>query len=174
MEELRQQMLLFEQNANETKTPRFVPSLGSSECSEQFHLSMLRPQSRSILHITDDQLFSLLVNTMRNDVWPVVDKNKGKYCDVVRFIFEIRGIVDKNVSRNDFDDFLHDIIPNINGSLLSSMKRRSDTINGICLRYYDNPTLDKKNQYWQLRKDGKIIEDLLEPVLKAMNASTDA
>jgi len=174
LEELKQQMLLFEQNTNETKTPHFVLSMPSIDCNEQFHMSMLRPQSRSILHITDDQLFSLLVNTMRNDVWPVVDKNKGKYCDVVRFIFEIRGIVDKNVSRNDFDDLLHDIIPNINGSLVSSMKRRSDTINGLCFKYYDCPALDKNNKYWQLRKDGKEIEDLLEPVLQAMNASTDA
>ena len=174
LEKLKQQMLMFEQNTNETKTPRFVPSMPSVECGEKFTLSMLRPQSRSILHITDERIFSLLVNTMRNDVWPVVEKNKGKYSDVVRFIFEIRGLVDKNVSRNDFNDFLHDIIPNIDGSLLSSMKRRSDTINGLCLKYYDCPALDKNNKCWQLRKDGKEIEDLLEPVLQAMNASKDA
>ena len=169
-ESLRQQMLMLEQNINETKTPRFVPSLDSDNNEEQFSLSMLRPQSRGILHIVDNKLFSILVNTMRNDVWPIVEKNKGKYCDIVRFIFELRGIVDKNVSRNDFDDLLHDIIPNINGSLVSSMKRRSDTINGVCFKYYDNPALDKKNQYWLLRKDGKVIEEFLDPVLQAMNA----
>ena len=40
----------------------------------------------------------------------------------------------------------------------------------ICFKYYDNPALDKKNQYWLLRKDGKVIEEFLDPVLQAMNA----
>ena len=118
--------------------------------------------------IKDDETWSLFVNVMRDEVWRVVKGNKGCYADVVRFICNLRGITARKTTRDEFEPLYHAVIPDIEGSLLSSIKRGKYTNEESSYRYYDSiPQHQKKISI--LIENGKVIERLLQPVIDRMN-----
>ena len=138
-----------------TPPPAFAQ--GDETQQPQYHLADLPRNLRLMFTFNDDVTYSLLIKTMRNDVWPVLKDEKGKYADVVRFICNIRGITGKDTTRKDFDQLVPYFFPEQEGRLLSSMKRRSDTNMDSSYKYYDSiPKYQVKIK--KLVKDLKLMQ----------------
>jgi hypothetical protein len=120
------------------------------------------------LTISDDKTFDSFVKLMRNKVWPFVKNNKNKYCNALRFVCMVHGIVGEKTSMPEFDDLLQGIIPGI-GSQLSSMKQRQDANKKKNLINYRDPIKRRNNDCYQLTNDCPDIEERLQPVIDAIN-----
>ena len=117
----------------------------------------------------DDELFSVYIKTMREDIWPFVSEkgNKNKYLNVVRFIGKLRGIYAEKMDMPTFDRHLQAVIPVVE-SQLSSLKQRKDCNDEKNLEKYLDPVKKKENKCWQLTQDGPKIEELFKPVTELM------
>lgn len=119
------------------------------------------------LLISDDKTFDTFVRLMRNKVWPFVEKNKNKYCNALRFVCMVHGIIGEKTSMPEFDDLLQAIIPGLS-SQLSSMKQRQDANQKKNLKNYRDPNKRRNNDCYQLANDCPPIEERLKPVIDAM------
>lgn len=146
-----------------TPPPSFIPAEETEQ--PQYHLADLPHNLQQLFTFDDDVTYSLLIVTMRNDVWPVLKDNKGIYADVIRFICNKRGITGKDTSRKDFDLLVPYFFPEQKGSLMSSMKRRNDTNLESSYRHYDSIPKYQYNIKELVKEDGPVIEELLQPVI---------
>jgi hypothetical protein len=128
--------------------------------------------------IVSQPVFNILVKQLNEDTWCIVEKNKGKYCDALRFVCNCHHILSRNTTRGVFDDFLHAVVEKVKDapSLMSSLSRRKDTSSSKINRSYmcySSPVPSRREEVWQLINDCKPLEESLQPVLDAMNAHRD-
>ena len=120
------------------------------------------------LCISDDKTFDTFVRLMRNEVWPFVSQNKNKYCNALRFVCMVHGIVGEKTCMPEFDDLLQAIIPNL-PSQLSSMKQRQDANKKKNLINYRDPKKRRNNDCYKLSNDCPDIEEKLQAVIDAVS-----
>lgn len=133
------------------------------------------PKDIRSIFLLDQYLFNVFVKQMNEDTWPIVEAQKGTLCDALRFVCIKRNILAGNTDREIFDKFLHKIVKVLENepSLVSSMKRRTDTSTNVMKRnlgFYDSPVKRHQDLVWQLKKDCEPIEESLQPVYEAMES----
>ena len=79
----------------------------------------------------------------------------------VRFVCRIRGIVARHCSLSIFGSFLEHIGL---GNQENNMKQRQDANDKNAIIAYDDPH-NTNSKFFFLKKDGKVIEDLLADVI---------
>lgn len=156
-------------NSNGTISPTFDDSNNSGQA--EYHLNDLPEDVRNILNFTDDETYSLFVRNMNEDTWIIVEKNKGKYLDRLRFICNKFSITAKNTDRKKFDKLLHYIIPNLGeiGNLESAMKKQMDSNDDANYKYYDSREFYYRIKCSELCKVGLELEESLTPVLEKLH-----
>lgn len=143
------------------------PILSSTTCttsniSAQYHIKDLPQDVQNNLFITDDLLYSDFVETLKGPVCDWVSKHNQQDWNVVRFICKLRGIVSKKCSIPLFAKFLSKLGL---GNQEHNMKKRQDANNSDALVSYDLPSKNN-DRFWQLKIDGKVVEELLEDIIK--------
>lgn len=154
-----------------TAQPAFIQQSQTNELEyrmEDFDRNKLR-----CLLISDDKIFDKFVRLMRNDVWPFVCQNKGKYCNALRFVCMVHGIVAEKSTMPDFDNLLQAIIPDL-PSQLSSMKQRQDANKKKNLINYRDPNKRRNTDCYKLANDCPDIEKKLQDVIDDMKKVTDS
>ena len=131
------------------------------------------PESLRKNILVSQRVFDVLVRQLNEDVWLIVNGNKGKYCDLVRFLLIKHEVFAKTMNRDLYNDFLHHTIAVLKDtpSLMSSLGRRKETSDknmdkSLC--YYDSPVKRQQDEVWLLRKDCVPLEESLKPVFDAM------
>ena len=135
-------------------------------------LDSLPDSVRSKILLSQD-VFDVFVKQLNDDTWSIVNANKGSLCDALRFICIKRNIIARDTDRETFDSILHQIVFELKDtpSLLSSMKRRTDTSSNKLSRSiacYDSPIKRHQDEVWKLINDCKPLEESLQPVYEAM------
>ena len=133
----------------------------------EFRLEDFNRHKLRCLTISDERVFDNFVRIMRNEVWPFVCTNKNKYCNVLRFVCMVHGIIGEKTNMPEFDDLLQGIIPGL-PSQLSSMKKRKDANMKKNLRNYRDPLKRRNNDCYQLANDCPPIEKMLQTVIDAV------
>ena len=161
----------------QTDQSKFVaPQNTSNENNKGFRilLSDLPEDIRNIV-IVSQNVFDVFVKQLNDDTWSIVETNKGYYCDPLRFLCNFYYITKRKTTREEFDKLLHAIVEKlqIEPSLLSSMGRSKLTSEKKIKRSYTcyacyNELSKMRNEIWQLIEPCVILEESLEPVLKAM------
>lgn len=152
-------------------TPTNQLSTGSSHTENQldtkikYRLEDLPNDVRNHILIEEDQLYSDFVVTLKGPVHKWISKHHLKDWNVVRFICRLRGIVTRKCSLHIFGKFLDKIGL---GNQESNMKQRKDANNDAFMRDYDDP--HKKQNFWQLKRDGDAIEKELKPIIEKLSA----
>ena len=145
---------------NETKPPCFADD--STDSTVEYHLANLPADVRSQILISEDEKYTVFVGAMRGPVKKWIDKHRLQDWNVVRFICRLRNIVAKHCSMKTFGSFLEHIgLENQE----NNMKQRKDANDNNALTAYD----DSKGIYpkfFNLRKDGKQVEELLADVIE--------
>ena len=124
--------------------------------------------------VVSQPVFDIFVRQLNEDTWLIVEQNKGKYCDALRFLCNFHHILSRNTDREVFNDLLHAVVQKVKDapSLISSMGRRSDTSTysiNCSYKYYANPVSTRRDDIWKLINDCKPLEESLQPVLEAMH-----
>lgn len=145
---------------SQTNQPTF--STGESVI---YHLGELPMDVQEQVLITDDKVYSDFVTTMRGPVKGWIDQHYKKDWNVVRFICRLRGIVTRKCSLSIFGKLLEWIGL---GNQENNMKQRKDANKDERLNDYDNP--ERKQYFWQLKKDGDDVEALLKPIIDQLAA----
>ena len=133
------------------------------------------PENAKKCVVVSQAVFDIFVSQLNEDTWLIVEQNKGKYCDALRFVCAFHHIISRDTSRDAFDELLHAIVQKVKEapSLMSSMGRRTDTTTmkiSSSYKYYSSPISSHREKIWQLIDDCKPLEESLQPVLDAMNA----
>jgi hypothetical protein len=115
--------------------------------------------------ITDDKVYSDFVTTMRGPIKVWIDKRRLQDRNVVRFVCRLRGIVTRKCSLSIFGKLLERIGL---GNQENNMKQRQDANKDERLNDYDDP--ERKQYFWQLKKDGDAVEALLKPIIDQLAA----
>ncbi len=131
----------------------------------EYCLDDLPTEVKNHILIEDDKLYSNFVVTLKGPVKQWIDKHNLKDWNVVRFICRLRGIVSRKCSLRIFGKFLEKIGL---GNQESNMKQRQDANNDSFLKDYDN--LNKKKDFWRLKRDGDAIEKELKPIIEQLSA----
>ncbi len=150
---------------NETNKPNY------SNPNANYHMSDLPEDVQKILILKDDETYSAFVENMNGGTWEVVDSNKSKYLDRLRFVCNKFEITAKKTDRILFDKLLHYIIPNLGdiGNLVSAMKKQTDSNDDSNYVYYDNAEYSKRCKCSKLCYVGAELEDCLSPVLEKIH-----
>lgn len=143
---------------------------GDEDEELEFRMADFDKHKLRCLCISDDKTFDTFVRLMRNEVWPFVSQNKNKYCNALRFVCMVHGIIGEKTSMPEFDDLLQAIIPNL-PSQLSSMKQRQDANKKKNLINYRDPKKRRNNDCYQLSNDCPDIEEILQPVINALKSN---
>ena len=135
------------------------------------------PENVQKIIVVSQSVFDVFVKQLNEDAWLVVEQDKGKYCDALRFLCNFHHITSRDTSREDFDDLLHAVVEAVkeNGSLVSSMSRcKSTTTKTIAssYKYYASPVKSHKDKIWELINNCKPLEESLKPVVEAMEQET--
>ncbi len=144
----------------QTSQPTF-----SYEESQMYHVDDLPIEVKKQILINDDKVYSDFVTTMRGPVKGWIDKRRLQDWNVVRFICRLRGIVTRKCSLSIFGKLLERIGL---GNQENNMKQRKDANKDERLNDYDNP--ERKQYFWQLKKDGDAVEALLKPIIDQLAA----
>lgn len=160
---------VHQKKSDETEFPHFETP--NSSGLPQHHIKDLPEDVQRTLTFNDDETYSLFVTNMNEDTWNVVNSNKGKYLDRLRFVCNKFEITAKNTDRKQFDKLLHYIIPNLGeiGNLESAMKKQTDSNNDANYKYYDSPVPVHRNKCFDLCKVGVELEECLSPVLEKIH-----
>ena len=145
---------------SQTSQPTF-----STDESAMYHLNDLPLDVQKQMLITDDKVYSDFVTTMRGPVKSWIDKRRLQDWNVVRFVCRLRGIVTRKCSLLIFGKLLERIGL---GNQENNMKQRKDANKDERLNDYDNP--ERKQYFWQLKKDGDDVEALLKPIIDQLAA----
>lgn len=140
------------------------PSFSTDE-SVMYHLDDLPKDVQKQILITDDKVYSDFVTTMCGPVKDWIDKHYKQDWNVVRFVCRLRGIVTRKCSLSIFGRLLERIGL---GNQENNMKQRKDANKDERLKDYDNP--ERKQYFWQLKKDGDEVESLLKPIIEQLAA----
>ena len=161
---------LPQNKSDETNSPHFVES-DFSGLPEYRHLKDLPEDVQDILTFDDDETYLLFVKNMNEDTWLIVNSNKSKYLDRLRFVCNKFEITAKNTDRKQFDKLLHYIIPDLGeiGNLESAMKKQTDSNNDANYKYYDSPVFSHRSKCYDLCKVGAELEECLTPVLEKIH-----
>lgn len=130
-----------------------------------YRLDDLPNDVRNQILIDDDILYSDFVKTLKGPVKIWIDKHNLKDWNVVRFICRLRGIVARKCSLKIFGKLLEKIGL---GNQENNMKQRQDANNDNFLKDYDDKR--KKQNFWQLKRDGEAIEKELKPIIDKLSA----
>lgn len=147
---------------NKTTPPIFKEK--SEGVAPQYHIADLPQDVQNHILLSDDKTYSLFVNTLKGPVKKWIDKKRLQDWNVVRFICRLRGIVTTKCSLNIFGLFLEKIGL---GNQENNMKQRQDANDRNALIAY---AAQKRDTFWQLRKDGKEVEELLADVIESIAA----
>lgn len=137
----------------------------STDESIMYHLDDLPTDVQKQMLITDDKIYSDFVTTMCGPVKDWIDDHYKQDWNVVRFICRLRGIVTRKCSLSTFGKLLDRIGL---GNQENNMKQRKDANKDERLNDYDNP--ERKQYFWQLKKDGDDVEALLKPIIDQLVA----
>ncbi len=125
--------------------------------------------------LVSQEVFDVFVMQVNNFAWPLVNKNKTRYCDPLRFVCNFHYITQRETSREQFDLLLHSIVKVLHDTppLLSSMRRCQLTnIRNINRSYlcYENFEImpDMKKEISDIISPCQELEESLRPVLDAM------
>lgn len=169
--------LLFGSNEHETitSTKAILPkdiiinntesSVDDSETNNDHKLDELPDEIKNQILIENNKLYTDFVVTMKGPVKQWIDKHNLKDWNVVRFICRLRGIVAQKCSLRTFGKILEIIGL---GNQENNMKQRKDANNDCFLKDYDDPK--KKQNFWQLKRDGDAIEKILKPIIDQLSA----
>jgi len=154
-------------------TQAIIPSETSQTCqptfstdeSVMYHLNDLPLDVQKQILITDDKVYSDFVTTMRGPIKVWIDKRRLQDWNVVRFVCRLRGIVTRKCSLSIFGKLLERIGL---GNQENNMKQRQDANKDERLNDYDDP--ERKQYFWQLKKDGDAVEALLKPIIDQLAA----
>jgi len=163
--------------AIETIPPQFnQQSMSANQEDIAYYRVLLTdlPKELSDIVVVSQEVFDMYVYQLNTDTWTLVEKNKGIYCDALRFLSNFYNITSRNTTREQYDLLLHKILKGKEeeGSYLSSMGRRKDTNgNNIKRSYqcYNSPLDNHKKERWQLIHDCQPLVESLQPVLNKMN-----
>ena len=147
-----------------SKTESLHPEL-PPQIDTEYRLDDLPEDVKKHILIEDNQLYSDFVVTLKGPVHKWISKHHLKDWNVVRFICRLRGIVTRKCSLHIFGKFLDKIGL---GNQESNMKQRKDANNDAFMRDYDDP--HKKQNFWQLKRDGDAIEKELKPIIEKLSA----
>lgn len=156
-----------------TTVPSYPRGVGEGEGgAKRLLLGDLTPEAGSKV-LVSQAVFDVLVRQLNDDVWPFVQKNKGAYCDLIRFVLIKREVLAGDTTREQFDALLHQVVAELKdeGSLLSSLTRCKATSSKEIkhsLKCYDHVDKKRRDEVWQLINDCKPVEERLEPVFEAM------
>lgn len=160
--------------ATTTVAPNFKDetNINSINPQPEFHMDDFDQNKISCLLIYDDETFSVFVKTMREKLWPAVEKNKNKYSNLLRFLLMFHEIVARKTSMPAFDIMLQAIIPGI-GTQLSSLKQRQDCNKMKNLDYYGDSKQRKNSSCWEITHDAPYLEKHLKPLIEKMTENED-
>lgn len=169
----------YQQNTIMTRTLQAVsPQYVLSETNGTVYRVLLDELSEDVRNIVvvPQNVFDVYVKQLNEDTWTIVEGNKSRYCDPLRFLSNFYNITKRTTTREEYDQLLHAIIPSIKDkpSLVSSMRRCTLTNNNKIKRSYlcyanaeENPKM--KNEIWSLVDDCKVLKESLQPVLDEMS-----
>ncbi len=148
-------------------TDKTSPPVFSEDTGEKiiYHLSDLPEDIQKHVLIETDEVYSQFVETMQGPVKAWIEKHHLYDWNVVRFICRHRGIVSQHCSLHVFGCFLEKIGL---GNQESNMKQRKDANDKNAMIIYDDPV--KSQKIWQLKRDGKIVEEMLIDTIKSVVA----
>lgn len=152
-------------DSDETNPPVFIDS--SEGELPLYHLADLPNEVQNQILINDDKVYTAFVVTLKGPVKKWIEKHRLQDWNVVRFICRLRGVVARHCSNHIFGMFLEKIGL---GNQEDNMKKRKDANDKNALLVYDNSSKNR-DSIWELRKDGKEVEDLLDDVIKSLNAA---
>lgn len=137
------------------------------------------PENVQKIIVVSQSVFDVFVKQLNEDAWLIVEQEKGKYCDALRFLCNFHHITSRDTSREDFDGLLHAVVEAVKGkgSLLSSMSRCKYTTTktiASSYRYYASPVTEHRLKILQLINDCKPLEESLLPVIEAMEQEKKA
>ena len=133
------------------------------------------PENIRCTVVVPQAVFDAYVKQLNEDTWSIVEGNKGKYCDPLRFLSNYHGITSRNTSRETFDQLLHYIVkkekntPSFQSSMGRCQLTSSQKIGRsyLCYECADvNPKL--KKEIWSLIRDCSPLEESLQPVWDIM------
>lgn len=164
--------------ATQTKPPQFQPPQNDTpDDNIQKHHVLLTdlPVNLQRKVLVSQDVFDIFVEQLNEDTWTIVNGDKTKYCDPLRFVCNFHNITCRDTSRNEFDNLLHLVIVDLNGkgSLHSSMSRCQNTSDKKIKRSYlcySSADVNKKmrDEIWPLYDAAQTIEQSLQPVIEAM------
>jgi len=169
----------YQQNAIMTRTVQAAsPQYVIPETNETVYKVLLDelPENIRNIVVVQQNVFDVYVKQLNEDTWTIVEGNKSRYCDPLRFLSNFYNITKRTTTREEYDQLLHAIIPSIKDkpSLVSSMRRCTLTSNNKIKRSYlcyanaeENPKM--KNEIWSLVDDCKVLKESLQPVLDEMS-----
>jgi hypothetical protein len=131
------------------------------------------PKNVQKIILVSQSVFDVFVKQLNEDAWLIVEQEKGKYCDALRFLCNFYHITSRDTSREEFDDLLHAVVEAVKGkgSLVSSMGRCKYTTTktiSSSYKYYASPVHEHRKKIWQLINDCEPLEESLKPVIEAM------
>ena len=160
--------------ATQTKPPQFQPPQNDTpDDNIQKHHVLLTdlPVNLQRKVLVSQDVFDIFVE----DTWTIVNGDKTKYCDPLRFVCNFHNITCRDTSRNEFYNLLHLVIVDLNGkgSLHSSMSRCQNTSDKKIKRSYlcySSADVNKKmrDEIRPLYDAAQTIEQSLQPVIEAM------
>ena len=126
--------------------------------------------------IPNDKLYSEYVDILKNEIWPWIQKmNRGKGLikkwNAVKFISLLRGIIRRGRdSVQEFTDFLNHIFKGEQEFKENTITQYSAANDDKNFKGYD---LTPYKCDISLKQDGREIEMMLSPIIKAMNPNKE-
>ena len=165
-----------------TNSPSFTASSSTCRLNDGSPSQILiedLPENVQEIIVVSQSVFDVFVKQLNEDAWLIVEQEKGKYCDALRFLCNFHYITSRDTSREVFDDLLHAVVEAVKGkgSLLSSMSRCKYTTTRTITssyKYYASPVSEHREKIWQLINDCKPLEESLLPVIEAMEQEKKA
>ena len=162
------------------KYPAAIQNQGDVHPTLLVKLEDLPENIRNIV-IVSQRVFDVFVKQLNEDTWSIVEKNKGYYCDPLRFLCNFHYITKRKTTREEFDSLLHVVVEKLKDepSLLSSMGRSKLTNEKTIVRSYTcyanyEEAPNMKSEIWQLIEPCVILEESLQPVYDAMKEEEKA
>ena len=131
---------------------------------------------KDYLAIPNDKLYSEYVDILKNEIWPWIQKmNRGKGLikkwNAVKFISLLRGIIRRGRdSVQEFTDFLNHIFKGEQEFKENTITQYSAANDDKNFKGYD---LTPYKCDISLKQDGREIEMMLSPIIKAMNPNKE-
>ena len=170
--------------ATQTKPPHFQPPQKDTpdDNKQRYHVLITDlPVNIQCRVLISQDVFDIFVEQLNRDTWTIVNADKTKYCDPLRFICNFHNITSRNTSRDEFNELLHYVVVDLNGkgSLYSSMSRCHNTSDKKIKRSYlcySSADVNKKmrDEIWPLYDAAQTLEQSLQPVIEAMKQKENA